>query len=144
MDYYNEDKYKRAKKKVKKEKDFYTHLTVYIVINTFLIIINLGIFQSGFTNIRIPTWPMFTTPFFWGIGLFFHWTNIFVLRYERLLQTIYIKDNSQTCYKLKYIFVPFGTLFYIGLWSILFVLLDILKSFIKHKDFRQKLFVLVL
>jgi len=77
MDYYNEDKYKRAKKKVKKEKDFYTHLTVYIVINSFLIIINLGVFQSGFANIRIPSWPMFTTPFFWGIGLFFHWFSVF-------------------------------------------------------------------
>jgi len=77
MDYYNEDKYKRAKQKVKKEKDFYSHLTVYIVVNTFLIIMQLGIFQSGFSNIRIPTWPMFTTPFFWGIGLFFHWLSVF-------------------------------------------------------------------
>ncbi len=73
----DEIKYKKAKKKVKEEKDFYTHLTVYIVINLALIIINLGVFQSGFSDIKIPTWPMFTTPFFWGIGLFFHWISVF-------------------------------------------------------------------
>ena len=70
-------KYKRAKKKVKDEKDFYIHLTVYLTVNLILIIINLGIFQSGFTDIKIPKWPMFTTPFFWGIGLFFHWLHVF-------------------------------------------------------------------
>ena len=70
-------KYKRAKKRVKEEKDFYTHLTVYITINLLLIIINLGFFQSGFTDIKIPKWPMFTTPFFWGIGLLFHGLHVF-------------------------------------------------------------------
>ena len=77
MENYNERKYKQAKKKVKEEKDCYTHLTVYIVINLALIIINLGVFQSGFSDINIPKWPMFTTPFFWGIGLFFHWISVF-------------------------------------------------------------------
>lgn len=74
----NQDrKYKKAKKRVKEIKDFYTHLTVYITINLLLIIINLGLFQSGFTDIKIPKWPMLTTPFFWGIGLFFHWLHVF-------------------------------------------------------------------
>lgn len=77
MENFDENKYKKAKKKVKEEKDFYTHLTVYIVINLALIIINLGVFQSGFSDIKIPKWPMFTTPFFWGIGLFFHWISVF-------------------------------------------------------------------
>jgi len=72
-----ERKYKKAQKKVKEIKDFYTHLTVYLIVNTVLILINLGIFQSGFSNIEIPKWPMFTTPFFWGIGLFFHWLKVF-------------------------------------------------------------------
>ena len=72
MENLDKKKFENAKERVKKEKDFYTHLTVYIVINSMLIIINLGVFQSGFTDIRIPKWPMFTTPFFWGIGLFFH------------------------------------------------------------------------
>ena len=77
MENFDKIKYKKAKEKVKKEKDFYTHLTVYIVINLALIIINLGVFQSGFSNINIPKWPMFTTPFFWGIGLFFHWISVY-------------------------------------------------------------------
>ena len=77
MDNYNEEKYKKAKKRVKEVKDFYTHLIVYITINLILIIINLGVFQSGFTDIEIPKWPMFTTPFFWGIGLLFHGLHVF-------------------------------------------------------------------
>lgn len=77
MDNYNETKYNKAKKRVKEVKDFYIHLTVYITINLILIIINLGVFQSGFSGIEIPKWPMFTTPFFWGIGLFFHWVTVF-------------------------------------------------------------------
>ncbi len=77
MEYYNEEKYNRAKKKVKDIKDFYKHLTIYLIINSILIIINLGVFQSGFSNIKIPTWPMFTTPFFWGIGLLFHGLHVF-------------------------------------------------------------------
>jgi len=72
-----ERKYKKAQKKVKEIKDFYTHLTVYLIVNTVLILINLGIFQNGYSNIEIPKWSMFTTPFFWGIGLFFHWLKVF-------------------------------------------------------------------
>ena len=77
MDNYKEKKYKKAKKRVKEVKDFYMHLTVYITVNLILIIINLGVFQSGFSGIEIPKWPMFTTPFFWGIGLFFHGLHVF-------------------------------------------------------------------
>ena len=74
----NQDrKYKKAKKRVKEIKDFFIHLTVYVVVNLTLIIINLGIFQSGFAGIEIPKWPMLTTPFFWGIGLLFHGLNVF-------------------------------------------------------------------
>ncbi len=84
MDNYNEEKYKKAKKRVKEVKDFYMHLTVYITINLILIIVNLGVFQSGFTDIKIPKWPMFTTPFFWGIGLFFHWVSVYKDKFSLL------------------------------------------------------------
>ena len=77
MDNYNNRKLKRAKLKVKKIKEFYQHLTVYLLINTVLILINLGIFQTGVLDWSIPKWSMFTTPFFWGIGLFFHWLGVF-------------------------------------------------------------------
>lgn len=77
MENYNNRKLKRAKEKVKKIKEFYQHLTVYLLINTALILINLGIFQNGVLDWNIPKWPMFTTPFFWGVGLFFHWLGVF-------------------------------------------------------------------
>lgn len=77
MQHNYDTKLKRAKKKVKKIKDFYKHLLVYIIVNTILIFVNLGLFQNGVLNWNIPKWPMFTTPFFWGIGLFFHWLSVF-------------------------------------------------------------------
>lgn len=77
MKNYNEDKYQRAKKKVKRVKDFYNHLTVYIVINIFLILMHMGLFQHGIVNLEYPGWTMFTTPFFWGIGLLFHGLYVF-------------------------------------------------------------------
>ncbi len=73
----NNLKYKKAQKRVKEIKDFYTHLTVYIVVNVILISIHLGLFQRGLSDLNIPKWSMFTTPFFWGIGLFFHWLKVF-------------------------------------------------------------------
>ncbi len=77
MENYNEEKYNRAKKKVKQVKDFYNHLTVYIVINTLLILMHMGLFQNGIFDLDVPTWPMFTTPLFWGIGLLFHGLYVF-------------------------------------------------------------------
>ncbi len=77
MEYYNDEKYNRAKKKVKKEKEFYSHITVYLIVNVFLILMHLGLFQDGFFNINYPKWSMFTTPLFWGIGLFCHWLSVF-------------------------------------------------------------------
>ena len=77
MENYNQEKYNRAKKKVKQVKDFYNHLTVYIVVNIFLVLINMGLFQNGLFELKIPTWSIFTTPFFWGIGLLFHGLYVF-------------------------------------------------------------------
>ncbi|MFT4698001.1 MAG: hypothetical protein ACI9SJ_001134 [Flavobacteriaceae bacterium] len=77
MENFNKEKYDRATKKVKKIKDFYSHLTVYIVINSLLILMHLGIFQIGALNLNYIGWSMFSTPFFWGIGLFFHGLNVF-------------------------------------------------------------------
>ena len=77
MKNYNNIKYKKAKKKVKEIKDFYTHLTVYIIVNTVLLFVHIGIFQNGLSHLEIPKWSMFTTPFFWGIGLFFHGVHVF-------------------------------------------------------------------
>jgi len=77
MENYNEEKYQRAKKRVKQVKDFYTHLTVYIVINTLLILVNMGLFQNGIFNLEYRGLLTFATPFFWGIGLLFHGLYVF-------------------------------------------------------------------
>lgn len=74
-----EDAYLRAKKRVEKIKGFYGHLFWYILVNAFILIMiyrNLGDAEF-FWNYK-----NFSTAFFWGIGLFFHFlgtfgTNIF-------------------------------------------------------------------
>lgn len=77
MNDFDTDKYNRAKKKMEEIKGFYTHLTVYLVINSLLFLLRLGVFQNGFANIEIPDWSYLTTPFFWGIGLLFHGLYVF-------------------------------------------------------------------
>lgn len=77
MENFDQDKYRRAKKRVEEIKGFYIHLTVYIVINLFLLI-NLY-FRT--LNNSGSFWQIyhFFTPFFWGIGLAFHAANTFNL-----------------------------------------------------------------
>ena len=67
-----EDNYLRAKKNVQKIKSFYIHLTVYIIINIMLALMN-G-WHGGIEGVQDS---LKTTGFFWGIGLFFHWYSVF-------------------------------------------------------------------
>ena len=76
MNSFDNEKYERAQKRVKEIKGFYTHLTVYLLVNIFLVLAQMGIF-SGELKIGMPAWSYFTTPFFWGIGLFFHGLYVF-------------------------------------------------------------------
>ncbi len=73
-------KYERAKKRIKEIKGFYSHLTVYLIINTLLILFRIGLFQNGIFGMRDPSWSLFITPFFWGIGLAFH--GLYVFQYK--------------------------------------------------------------
>jgi len=66
-----DEKFKRAKKRVDEIKGFYIHASIYVIINTF-ILINIFLNTDSFWE-----WPHFITPFFWGIGLFFHGTRVF-------------------------------------------------------------------
>jgi hypothetical protein len=72
-------KYKRAQRRVKKIKGFYSHLIVYIVINLLLSSFNIYRFmEDGYEfNEVITQFGVFSTPVFWGIGLFFHWMGVF-------------------------------------------------------------------
>lgn len=70
--FYKDEAYIRAKKRLDKLKGFYWHLVSYVVINIFLITLigsntNEGYFSFG----------SFSTAFFWGIGLFFHFLGVF-------------------------------------------------------------------
>ena len=71
----NSEAYISAQKRLKKLKGFYSHLFFYVVINIILIVIsfnNRPLTFDNFFNLRT-----FATPFFWGIGLFFHAMGVF-------------------------------------------------------------------
>ena len=69
-----EEAYIRAKKRLDKLKGFYWHLGAYLGVNTFLIV--MIVWNSGGIE-SIWHFGTFATPFFWGIGLFFHFLGVF-------------------------------------------------------------------
>ncbi len=70
---FNEDeRYYRAKKRIKELKGFYWHFASYVVINIFLIAL-IAIGNDG----NIWNFGTFATAFFWGIGLIFHFLHVF-------------------------------------------------------------------
>lgn len=73
MENFNESdiKYREAKKRVKTIKGFYIHATVYVVVNIFLIFINV---KSDSDPLNINN---FWTAIFWGIGLAAHGLSVF-------------------------------------------------------------------
>ena len=69
------EKLNRAKKRVEELKGFYIHLSVYLVINAFIMVnILIRSWDDGDTFWQFGT---FFTPFFWGIGLAFHGAKVF-------------------------------------------------------------------
>ena len=71
----NNEKLQKAKKRVEELKGFYIHLTVYLVINAFIMVnILIRSWSGGDTFWQFGT---FFTPFFWGIGLAFHAAHVF-------------------------------------------------------------------
>lgn len=69
VNYNEEDKYDLARKKVEKIKDFYGNLISFIVVNIFLIIINLYTTPDHLWFY----WPLL----WWGIGVVFHGLKTF-------------------------------------------------------------------
>jgi hypothetical protein len=70
-DFEREEAYLRAKKRVKEITGFYWHLGAYVIVNLFLIGL-IGFNSGDFWN-----FGTFSTPFFWGIGLAFHFLGVF-------------------------------------------------------------------
>lgn len=64
-----EQRYKKAQKKVKDIKGFYIHFTIYCIVISALIYINL-------TYVPYFHWFWFSA-LGWGIGLFSHWFRVF-------------------------------------------------------------------
>ncbi|WP_347372719.1 2TM domain-containing protein [Aequorivita sp. Q41] len=62
--------YLRAKKKVETLKSFYSHLVVYLLINTAIILVSANVFNDK--ALHFSRWSMYITAMFWGIGLASH------------------------------------------------------------------------
>jgi len=71
----NEIKYLEAKKRVKKLKGFYIHLTIYVLVNLLIVFINIQNLKPGESYFKYEN---FITLFFWGIGLLAHGMSVFV------------------------------------------------------------------
>lgn len=67
--YTEEERYNLAKKRVQEVKGFYGNLTAYIVVNIFLVIVNL---MTSPEHLWFY-WPMLG----WGIGVLFHGLRVF-------------------------------------------------------------------
>ncbi|GIV31368.1 MAG: hypothetical protein KatS3mg029_0719 [Saprospiraceae bacterium] len=66
---YTPQEIKEAKKRVKARKEFYQHLMAFVIVNTFLFLSNL---------LTSPFHWWFLYPFLgWGIGLAFHYVEVF-------------------------------------------------------------------
>ncbi len=65
----NRDAYEKASKRVAAKMSFFVHLTVYVVVNLLLLVINLRSSPDHYWFY----WPLFG----WGIGLLFHGLSVF-------------------------------------------------------------------
>lgn len=73
---YNSDpRYNLAYKRVKRIKGFYVHALVYVLINLFIIASSYK--ENLFGGRIFLSWQTFSTPLFWGIGLFAHGMSVF-------------------------------------------------------------------
>ncbi len=77
MENYNnneQQKLERVKKRVKSIAGFYRHLSIYVIVNLFLIAIKYFNLEPGEEFLSFNT---FSTAFFWGIGVVFHALSVF-------------------------------------------------------------------
>lgn len=73
--YFEQERYERAKKRVKRIRGFYSHLMVYVVVNLMIVVINMQQLHEGESYFK---WQNFTTLVFWGIGLLAHGLSVFL------------------------------------------------------------------
>jgi len=94
-----EQKYLRAKKRVKAIKGFYVHFTVYLAVNAFILI--SAAFSTGEWKV-FWEWQTFSTTLFWGIGIVFHAFNVFGMSFllgkgweEKKIKEIMDKEKKE-------------------------------------------------
>jgi len=93
-------RYERAVKKVKKQKGFFVHATVYVLVNLFLILSSVYFGHQSWTSIEL-----YYTPIFWGIGLAAHGFSVFMPNLlfgkeweERKIKQLMEEDRKRTNY----------------------------------------------
>ena len=80
-DYFEEDLFIKAEKKVKEIKGFYIHFFIYLIVTLIWMVILIAsnevpsYAQYGFWGM---VYGFYATVLFWGIGIFFHWLGVFV------------------------------------------------------------------
>ena len=74
-DFLQKERYKFALKRVKQLKGFYTHLTIYAIVNLIFVFINIENLSEGESYFQ---WRNFITFSFWGIGVLAHAGSVFL------------------------------------------------------------------
>ena len=83
----DQEAYQRAKKRVEAKAKFYRHLTVYIAVCAFLMIINF----STFTEFLWFIWPLMG----WGIAVLLHAVRVFGYGGESIVTEQMIEREMQ-------------------------------------------------
>ena len=84
--------YRMAQRRVKKKKGFYKHLQAYVIVNVALFLLTMA--DSGH-------YDAFPLPLVWGIGLAFHYANVFGLPGGRLTDEWEDRETEKELRKLK-------------------------------------------
>lgn len=83
MEFSENIKLRKARKRVEALKGFYKHLLVYIIVNIAIFIVRgnvLEFFQNQSSDknfMEWMDWNILIVPIFWGIGLLFHAAKVF-------------------------------------------------------------------
>ena len=74
-----EERYRRAEKRVKEIKGFYWHLFWYLAVNIYLTFGGtiVTLFTQGTLEFNNFNFGSFSVWFFWGIGIVGHWLHVF-------------------------------------------------------------------
>lgn len=68
-------RYELAYKRVKRIKGFYVHTLVFVLVNAYVIVSSY--YDNNLGSEAFFRWEIFSTAFFWGIGLLAHGLSVF-------------------------------------------------------------------